>query len=132
MFLLLQQKAKTWQQHTIANVGNAMAESYRELTDIYEDKDGLMAMDLESMKGANMFSSFYETLKNVSEYNHKFPDAGDGNQIDLERVAHVSILSCLSFHLNICLHLWSFIITGECAVLWRRSIWQIFGFESIL
>lgn len=86
----LQQKAKTWQQHTIANVGTAMAESYKELIDIYEDKDGLMQADLESMKGANMFSSFYETLKNVSEYNHKFPEMSSGNQIDLERVAHVS------------------------------------------
>ena len=67
-----------------------MAESYKELIDIYEDKDSLLQADLESMKGANMFSSFYETLKNVNEYNHKFPDIDSGNQIDLERVAHVS------------------------------------------
>jgi hypothetical protein len=69
-----------------------MSESYKELIDFYEDKDGLMQAELESMKGANMFSSFYETLKNVSEYNHKFPDIDSGNKIDLERVAHVSTL----------------------------------------
>lgn len=67
-----------------------MSDSYQELMGIYEDKDGLMQSDLESMKGANMFSSFYETLKHVNEYNHKFPDVDTGNQIDLERVAHVS------------------------------------------
>jgi uncharacterized protein related to proFAR isomerase len=67
-----------------------MAQSYQELARVYEDRDGLLRADLDAMKGANMFSSFYETLKNVSEYNHKFPDVGIGSEVDIERVAHVS------------------------------------------
>lgn len=85
------QKAKTWQQHSVKNVVSAMANSYSELLNIYEDKDSLMHSELEAMKGANMFSSFYETLKNVSEYNIKFPDVTNSNHVDLERIAHVTV-----------------------------------------
>jgi splicing factor 3A subunit 3 len=33
-----------------------------------------MKDELDSMRGPNMFSSFYGTLKNINEYHHKYPN----------------------------------------------------------
>lgn len=33
-----------------------------------------MKDELASMRGSNMFSSFYGTLKNINEYHHKYPN----------------------------------------------------------
>ena len=106
-----------------------MSDCYKELIDIYEDKDGIMEADLEAMKGANMFSSFYETLKNVNEYNHKFPNAVSENEIDIERIAHVSGLSIISVCND---RLIVLNLTGQCSFLWGRSVREIFRFEFVL
>ena len=70
---MLQQKAKIWQQHKISNMLDAMCSVENELLGIYEDKAGAMKEELESMRGSKMFSSFYEKLKLINEYEQRFP-----------------------------------------------------------
>ena len=44
------------------------------LLSLYQDENHAMNDELNSMKGSNMFSSFYGTLKNINEYHHKYPN----------------------------------------------------------
>jgi splicing factor 3A subunit 3 len=69
------QKAKTWQQHKISNILNDLVGCNKEILDQYADSDGLMKEELESLKGKNMFSSFYEAVNATREYHQRFPDA---------------------------------------------------------
>jgi splicing factor 3A subunit 3 len=41
----------------------------------YDDKDGILKEELGSMRGANMFSSFYDALNATREYHLRFPHA---------------------------------------------------------
>ncbi len=66
-----------WQQHEINNILEKSTASQKQLSEIYQDADGIMKAELSSMRGANMFSSFYETIKNAGEYSRRFPDAVD-------------------------------------------------------
>lgn len=44
------------------------------LIELYQDEKNAMKDELASMRGPNMFSSFYGTLKNINEYHHKYPN----------------------------------------------------------
>lgn len=67
------QKAKTWHQHEISNFLDVISKLNTELDEIYEDKDDQMKEELQTMRGQNIFSSFYETLKSTREYHSRFP-----------------------------------------------------------
>jgi hypothetical protein len=78
----LQQKAKTYQQHQVNYLLNSIAEIEENLITIYQDQNNAMKDELNSMRGANMFGSFYGTLKNMNEYHHKYPNApSEGAQV---------------------------------------------------
>jgi hypothetical protein len=53
---------------------SSIAEIEENLITIYQDQNNAMKDELNSMRGANMFSSFYGTLKNMNEYHHKYPN----------------------------------------------------------
>ena len=72
---VFQQKAKTNQQHKISNLLNHLANANKDLELQYDDKDGLLKEDVNSIRGQNMFSSFYEVLNSTREYHQKFPNA---------------------------------------------------------
>lgn len=67
------QKAKTWHQHDISNLLDVISKLNNELDEMYDDKDSQMKEELQSMRGQNIFSSFYETLKSTREYHSRFP-----------------------------------------------------------
>lgn len=69
----VKQKAKTWQQHKIAKLLEGCTSSYQELKSRYADKDELLKDELQSMRGASMFNTFYETLNATREYHQRFP-----------------------------------------------------------
>jgi splicing factor 3A subunit 3 len=48
----------------------------KELEGQFSDSDGLLKEELASMRGPNMFGSFYDTLNSTREYHQKFPNAG--------------------------------------------------------
>eukprot|EP01041_Mallomonas_annulata_P008834 gene8834-18296_t len=76
-------KAKTWHQHEMSILLDFISKTNKELDVIYEDKDGLMKEEVQSMRGTNIFSSFYETLKSTREYHNKFPNLQDAGQARL-------------------------------------------------
>ena len=50
-----------------------ICQTENELLTIYEDKKDVMKEELSSMRGINMFGSFYSSLKGINEYYHKYP-----------------------------------------------------------
>lgn len=69
---LLQQKAKTWQQHKISQYVDKVVALNSTLEGLYEDGDRLLRDELASIRGANMFGSFYDSLNASREYHQKF------------------------------------------------------------
>ena len=72
--LFLQQKAKTWQQHKISRYLDTVAAINLSLEAQYKDEDRLLNDELISMRGENMFSSFYDAINASKEYHQKFPN----------------------------------------------------------
>lgn len=68
------QKAKTWQQNKIAKLLDAMTTANGALLASYEDKDDILKEELSTIRGPQMFTSFYEALNATREYHQKFPN----------------------------------------------------------
>lgn len=87
-----------------------MLRTEKQLLDIYEDKDGARAAELQSMSGNSMWTSFYDALSNMRMYHAKFPAArhlnnlshsaeGDKAHKDDEKLKEQQLLqSILSLH----------------------------------
>lgn len=65
--------AKVTQQHNIAKLIEDIAKENKEVRSILEDKDGILAKDIQAMKGPNMFNSFYSSIAKTREYYLRFP-----------------------------------------------------------
>jgi splicing factor 3A subunit 3 len=52
----------------------SITETEELLISLYNDENHAMKDELDSMRGPNMFNSFYRTLKNINEYHHKYPN----------------------------------------------------------
>lgn len=74
------QKAKIWQQHAISTHVNNILYYNKDIESVYLDEDEKMKTELESMRGDNMFSSFYEKLKSTQEFYIRNP----GSELDLK------------------------------------------------
>lgn len=61
------------QQHKVSILLDGMVERSKDLIKMYDDEDGLLEEELESMKGDAMFSSFYTSLNTTREYHLRFP-----------------------------------------------------------
>jgi hypothetical protein len=85
-----------WQQHKISNMLDAMCQAETELQSIYDDKDGVMKEELDSMRGSKMFSSFYETLKRANEYDQRFAGSSIPEEFNPEESVAVEVI-CMCF-----------------------------------
>ena len=54
----------------------------------YGDNDGLLKEELASIRGPNMFSSFYDALNATREYHQKFPNSSPAYQPEVNREFH--------------------------------------------
>lgn len=89
-----------WQQHKISKMLDAMCQAETELQNIYDDKDGVMKEELDSMRGTKMFSSFYETLKRANEYDQRFPASHIlPNDIDPEESIAIEVRRVFIYHI---------------------------------
>lgn len=61
------------QQHKVSILLDGMVDRSKDLLKMYDDEDGLLGEELESMKGDAMFSSFYASLNTTREYHQRFP-----------------------------------------------------------
>lgn len=75
-----QQKAKVVQEHKISQYLDHILLLNKELEKQYADSDDLLKEELATMRGLNMFGSFYDTLNATREYHQKFPNAGHAHQ----------------------------------------------------
>jgi len=71
-----------FQTHRVNKYLDAMQDSAKKLASIYEDRDGARREELTSMsgQGPNVFSLFYDRLREIKEYHRKFPDAGKSDR----------------------------------------------------
>lgn len=70
-------KDKLLQSHRVRAVLDSIQERSAKLTRIYEDEDGARKEEIAHLRlggGDNVFSNFYDRLKEVREYHRKFPD----------------------------------------------------------
>nr|GMD81088.1 splicing factor SF3a60 homolog [Ipomoea batatas] len=73
-------KDRLHQSHRVRNVIEQILESTHKLVDIYEDKDGarkdeIAALGGQTATGTNVFSAFYDRLKEIREYHRRHPAA---------------------------------------------------------
>lgn len=68
------QKAKVLQQHKIAHLVNEMILANSQLKSLYADENGAFNEEITSMRGPQMFGSFYEALNSTRDYHQRFPN----------------------------------------------------------
>jgi len=61
------------QQHSIKKCVDVITNTNKELKILYADKDKILQDELMSLRGNNMFKSFYENLNNIREHHVKYP-----------------------------------------------------------
>jgi len=63
------------QSHLVNLFAEKITDRYKNLVDLYTDTDGSRKQEIQNMggKGAQLFSNFYEQLRNIKEYHRKFP-----------------------------------------------------------
>eukprot|EP00245_Coleochaete_scutata_P011206 TRINITY_DN4114_c0_g1_i1.p1 TRINITY_DN4114_c0_g1~~TRINITY_DN4114_c0_g1_i1.p1 ORF type:complete len:513 (-),score=146.40 TRINITY_DN4114_c0_g1_i1:146-1684(-) len=81
----LQQDLKThrerlFQSHRVKNVVEEMLMETSKLVDIYEDKDNVRKDEISALggqraSGQNVFSAFYDRLKEIRDYHRRHPNA---------------------------------------------------------
>uniref|UniRef100_A0A7S2W3N3 Matrin-type domain-containing protein n=1 Tax=Rhizochromulina marina TaxID=1034831 RepID=A0A7S2W3N3_9STRA len=77
-------KQQVWQQHHIANLMTCIKKQSGTALEVVKDGDGSFKEELETMKGANAFGSFYESLKQTREYYMRFPNIKPQQALSLE------------------------------------------------
>ncbi len=68
------QKAKTYKEHAIHSHVQNCVNAYKELSTLYEDKDGLLKEEIKALKEGDVFESFYRSLGKTQEYHKKYPN----------------------------------------------------------
>lgn len=69
-------KDRLYQSHRVRNVIERIIDTTHRLVDIYEDKDGarkdeIAALGGQTATGSNMYSAFYDRLKEIREYHRR-------------------------------------------------------------
>lgn len=73
-------KDRLFQSHRVRNMIDTITVTTEKLIDIYEDKDSarkdeIAALGGQTATGTNVFSAFYDRLKEIREYHRKHPAA---------------------------------------------------------
>ncbi|PHT87481.1 hypothetical protein T459_09587 [Capsicum annuum] len=73
-------KDRLYQSHRVRNMIEQIIDTTLKLVDIYEDKDGarkdeIAALGGQTATGTNVFSAFYDRLKEIREYHRRHPAA---------------------------------------------------------
>ncbi|CAN4085745.1 unnamed protein product [Withania somnifera] len=73
-------KDRLHQSHRVRNMMEQIIDTTHKLVDIYEDKDGarkdeIAALGGQTATGTNVFSAFYDRLKEIREYHRRHPAA---------------------------------------------------------
>jgi len=71
-------KENVFQTHRVHKYLDGIQDSAKKLASTYEDKDGARREELTAItgQGPNIFSTFYDRLRETKEYHRKFPEAG--------------------------------------------------------
>merc|ERR1711865_1353532 len=83
-------KERLQQQHRVKAVLSRIVTNAKAVTDSFSDEDGARREELASMSGANVFSRYYERLKEMKDYHRRFPEhteisfAADGKEVTFE------------------------------------------------
>jgi hypothetical protein len=59
---------------------------------LYEDDEGVRRKEIESLGGNNQFSTFYERLKEIKEYNRRHPTTEVAQNPDEEAIINSQVL----------------------------------------
>ena len=95
------------------------------LYNLIQDEDNLLKDELMSMKGENMFNSFYKKLQATKEYHQKYPSIQEEPLVDPEsmmidlKFSGWSLLQKFTFvnvykHIYIYIYIYSYINTIAC------------------
>jgi splicing factor 3A subunit 3 len=63
----------------VSKLLDAMTDCNTQLCKLYADDDGQLKEELTSMRGSNMFTSFYASVNATREYHQKFPNTVPNN-----------------------------------------------------
>lgn len=71
-------KDRLYQSHRVRNMIEQITSTTNKLSEIYEDKDGsrkdeIAALGGQTATGTNVFSAFYDRLKEIREYHRRHP-----------------------------------------------------------
>lgn len=69
-------KQRLFQGHRVSQRLDAIQTAAGKLRKIYDDKDNSRRDEIAAIGGQNVFSAFYERLKEAREYHRRFPSAG--------------------------------------------------------
>tara|TARA_A100001015_G_C14532723_1_gene534791 strand:+ start:189 stop:557 length:369 start_codon:yes stop_codon:yes gene_type:complete len=95
----------------------------RVVHNLIQDEDNLLKDELMSMKGENMFNSFYKKLQATKEYHQKYPSIQEEPLVDPEsmmidlKFSGWSLLQKFTFvnvYKHIYIHIYSYINTIAC------------------
>merc|ERR1712023_102214 len=67
-------KERLQQQHRVKGVLGRIVTNASKALENLKDTDGAREEELTSMSGANVFTRYYERLKEVKDYHRRFPD----------------------------------------------------------
>ncbi|KAK9145455.1 hypothetical protein Sjap_005358 [Stephania japonica] len=73
-------RERLFQNHRVRNMIDSMTTTTEKLIEIYEDKDSarkdeIAALGGQTATGTNVFSAFYDRLKEIREYHRRHPNA---------------------------------------------------------
>lgn len=83
-------KERLQQQHRVKSALSRIVANAKSVTECFDDADGARADELASMSGANVFTRYYEKLKEMKDYHRRFPDhteiafGPDGKELTFE------------------------------------------------
>ncbi|XP_043716572.1 splicing factor SF3a60 homolog [Telopea speciosissima] len=92
-------RERLFQSHRVRNMIDSIISTTEKLNEIYEDKDNarkdeIAALGGQTATGTNVFSAFYDRLKEIREYHRRHPvarvvDAGEEYEELLKQEPHV-------------------------------------------
>ncbi|OQS07777.1 splicing factor 3A, partial [Thraustotheca clavata] len=65
-------KARVLHGHKVSQLLNSAAERSREVLDLYDDKEGALKEEIDTLHGRANFTSFYDQLKSIREFHRKY------------------------------------------------------------
>ncbi|KAK9728721.1 Pre-mRNA-splicing factor sap61 [Basidiobolus ranarum] len=67
-------RAKLARDHKVNEYVDSITSKSQNLLNLYEDKDGARAAEIEKISGASEFSEFYQRLKDIKDYHRRYPN----------------------------------------------------------